>query len=79
MDLELINKLFLELSQISTATTSKEIFLMNELKKANDLLRSASQIANRNGDSVDWESFRSRLKNTLDDQHKILHSSEMAD
>jgi len=79
MDLEIINKLFLELSQISTASTAKEIFLMNELKKANDLLRSASQIANRNGDSVDWESFRSRLKNTLDDQHKILHSSEMAD
>lgn len=74
MDLELINKLFLELSQISTATTAKEVFLMNHLKKANDLLRSASEIAKRNGDSVDWDSFRIKLKNILDDQHKILHS-----
>ena len=37
MDLEIINKLFLELSQVATAKTAREVYLMRTIEKANDL------------------------------------------
>lgn len=72
MDLEVINKLFLELSQISTATTSREVRLLELLRESNECLRSAFSIADRNGESVNWESFRNRVKAILEKQHPVL-------
>lgn len=47
---------------------------MNECKKllleANELLRSAYAIAQRNGEKTNWEAFRGQLKNALDAQHE---------
>lgn len=40
MELNIINKLFLELSQVATAKTNKEILLENTLKKALRLWKS---------------------------------------
>lgn len=73
MDVEIINKLFLELSQVATATTAKEVRLLELLKESNECLRSAYSIADRNGESVNWESFRNRLRTILEKQHPILY------
>lgn len=54
MELETLNKLYLELSQIATAKTSRELEL-------EDVLRSANAIAIRNGDETNWELFASRI------------------
>lgn len=50
MDLEIVNKLYLELSQFATAKTEREIQL-------EDLLRSALCIAIRNGEDTAWGRF----------------------
>lgn len=54
MDLEVINKLFLELSQVATAKTKRELEL-------EDLLTSARAIAERRGADTAWERFSERL------------------
>lgn len=38
-----------------------------------DALRSAAEIAQRDGESTDWNAFRSRLAAILLSQHKYLH------
>lgn len=55
MELEIINKLFLELSQVATAKTAREIEL-------EDLCISARAIAERKGEDVAWERFSERLR-----------------
>ena len=50
MELETVNKLYLELSQVATAKTKRELEL-------EDLLRSAHAIAVRKGESTAWERF----------------------
>lgn len=50
MELETINKLYLELSQVATAKTKREAEL-------EDLLRSACAIAERNGKDTHWPRF----------------------
>lgn len=54
VELETINKLYLELSQIATAKTARELEL-------EDLLTSARAIAERKGDDTAWERFSERL------------------
>lgn len=50
MDLEIINKLFLELSQVSTAKTERE-------NKLEELLGEARTIAQRSGADTNWDNF----------------------
>lgn len=50
MELETINKLYLELSQVATAKTARELEL-------EDLLRSAHAIAARKGADTAWDRF----------------------
>ncbi len=50
MELEIINKLYLELSQIATAKTKRELEL-------EELLRSACAIAERHGEGTHWGRF----------------------
>lgn len=54
MQLKTINKLYLELSQVATAKTAREIEL-------EDLLTSARCIAQRNGHDTHWKRFDERL------------------
>lgn len=54
MNLEIINKLFLELSQFATAKTKRELEL-------EELLTSARSIAQRKGEGTAWERFSNRL------------------
>lgn len=55
MELETVNKLYLELSQIATAKTARELEL-------EDVLRSAHAIAARNGEDTAWERFAARIQ-----------------
>jgi len=48
------------------------------IKDANDVLRSAAEIAQRNGDVTDWDAFRSRLAGVLLTQHKYLYPEAAA-
>lgn len=50
MELETVNKLFLELSQFATAKTARELEL-------EELLRSARCIALRSGTDTAWDRF----------------------
>lgn len=50
MELSTINKLYLELSQVATAKTKRELEL-------EELLRSARTIAQRKGADTAWERF----------------------
>lgn len=61
MTTETIDKLFLELSQITTAQTQKELWLHQRIKELTDLLESARAIAMRKGEDVAWERFAARL------------------
>lgn len=54
MQLETVNKLFLELSQFATAKTARELEL-------EDLLSSARCIAQRNGEDTAWKRFDERI------------------
>lgn len=54
MELETVNRLYLELSQFSTAKTTREIEL-------EDLLMSARAIAERRGQDTAWARFSERL------------------
>ena len=76
METETIDKLFLELSQFSNAITAREVRLMDMLKKANEILRSAKSIADRKGESVNWEAFTARVDGALKEQHSVIYSSE---
>lgn len=55
MELETINKLYLELSQFATAKTRRELVL-------EDLLVSARAIAERKGKDTAWERFSEQLR-----------------
>lgn len=55
MELETVNKLYLELSQIATAKTARELEL-------EDLLRSAHAIAERKGADTAWERLAASCK-----------------
>lgn len=50
MELEIVNKLFLELSQFATEPTKREMELA-------ELLRSACCIAERKGEGTNWKRF----------------------
>jgi hypothetical protein len=56
MQLETVNKLYLELSQFATAKTARELEL-------ECLLESARIIARRRGEQTAWDRFDARLAN----------------
>jgi hypothetical protein len=55
MELETINKIYLELSQVATAKTRREVEL-------EELLRSACAIAERKGERTHWDRFLASAK-----------------
>lgn len=61
MNLETVNKLYLELSQVTTAKTGTELRLLERIDHLTDLLRSAHAIARRNGEGTAWVRFAEKL------------------
>lgn len=52
---------------------AKEVLLLRKLLvEANDILRSAYQIALRHGDGTNWKAFIARSGEVLDHQHKAI-------
>lgn len=74
-DLQVMNQLFLELSQFATAKTAREVFLEGVIKEANDALRSAHHIASRKGECVAWDRFLGQIDKCLNTQQPILYGS----
>jgi len=75
MELDTINKLYLELSQIATAKTAREIELRNVLERANDVCRSMHAIAEREGAETNWPAFKAQLKAALQEQFAFIHAT----
>ena len=48
--------------------------LKEGLETANDLCRSANEIAKRNGAETNWEAFRKKLSISLKKQHIVMNS-----
>ena len=46
------------------------------LREANELLRSAKQIANRRGEKTNWDSFNMQVKKALKEQHEKLYKKK---
>lgn len=66
MELEIVNKLFLELSQVATVKTKRELNLEHRKSRREyeleQLLRSACAIAERKGEDTHWENFLNSAK-----------------
>jgi hypothetical protein len=76
MELETVNKLFLELSQIATAQTAKELALIVALKDVAGKLSSAMESAKRDGKETNWPAFRNQANLALQVAHLILFPSK---
>lgn len=50
-----------------------ETYRIDELKPANDVLRSAYQIASRLGKDTSWQAFTAILKAELDREHAVMY------
>jgi len=46
---------------------------LEELKRANDILRSCHSVVERRGASTNWESLEKKIKEILTDQHKLIY------
>jgi len=77
MQLETINKLYLELAQVATAETAKELAMSRMIHEANAVIRSVWQISERNGEA-DWQNFRRTLTKILDEQHRFMYPEQYA-
>ena len=73
LETETIDKLYLELSQVTHAVTARELGLIDMIKEANQLLRSAHTIAKRRGEKTNWDTFEKSLERALKEQHKIMY------
>ena len=65
----------ISLDEYMAATKRYETMLL----EANELLRSAYAIAQRNGEQTNWEAFRNQLKQALEAQHKSGLTQRAAD
>lgn len=73
METEIIDKLYLELSQVTQAVTERELGLIEMIKEANGLLRSTHAIVKRRGKATNWVGFERLLTKALKEQHKIMY------
>ncbi len=73
MELKLIDELYLELSRVVTRPeTAREIELLAALKGANEICRSAFQIAERQGRDTNWATFCEQLVQQLKIQQRLV-------
>lgn len=75
METETLDKLFLELSQVTKARTAREIELESALEDANRMCRSAMAIAKNDG-KANWPAFTDRLRESLERQHMVMHPGQ---
>lgn len=78
METETLDKLFLELSQVTKAKTAREIQLERALADANGMCRSTMMIVERGGEA-NWAAFEERLRESLLCQHEVMHPGQNAE
>jgi hypothetical protein len=78
METETIDKLFLELSQVTKAKTAREIELEKALEDANGMVRSAGAVVARKGVATNWDALLARMEESLQRQHAVLHPEQTA-
>jgi hypothetical protein len=74
MDTEVIDRLYLELSQVTKAKTNRELLLEQSLRESNELLRSCHAISERKGENTNWEFIRKALSKVLYNHLPIINS-----
>ena len=52
--------------------------LLEELKAANDIIRSFHSVIERSGTDTNWEALMGRVKEILSRQHKIMYPEQYA-
>ena len=72
LELDTINRLYLELSQVATAKTARELKLEAMVQSANNVCRSMHAIVERDGRDTNWEAFERLLSDELKAQHALL-------
>lgn len=72
IETDTIDRLFLELSQVTRARTIRDMEFEFALRDANDTCRSMHAIVERKGESTNWEEFKAILQNSLENQRYAL-------
>lgn len=74
MELETVNKLYLELSQIATARTAKEIYLESQLPGRDEMILSALVLGDLDGGKG---KITKQLQNPDGFELEVLHANGM--
>ena len=72
LETDTIDRLFLELSQVTKARTNRDIAFEGALREANEVCRSMYAIVKRKGEKTNWDSFQKILGEALEKQLDIL-------
>ena len=59
--------------ELNDAFDEGRVFMSEALKDANDMCRSAMEVAKRDGKATNWETFRAKLHESLLRQHAIMY------
>ncbi len=69
----LAHELHGHLATCPVPTSAREARLDHLLKEANELLRSASSVCDREGLQTNWKAFHKQIKDALGEQHRFMH------
>jgi len=72
LETDTIDRLFLELSQVTRARTNRDMDFEFALRDANDTCRSMHAIVERKGKATNWDEFKAILENSLENQRAAL-------
>lgn len=72
LETDTIDRLFLELSQVTRARTNRDMDFEFALREANEVCRSMHAIVDRKGKETNWGSFKNILEDALENQADVL-------
>lgn len=72
LETDTIDRLFLELSQVTRARTNRDMAFELALREAHNVCRSMHAIVDRKGKETNWGSFKNILEDALENQAIIL-------
>lgn len=74
LETDTIDRLFLELSQVTRARTNRDMDFEFALREANEVCRSMHAIVERKGDKTNWKAFQQILGDALENQAYVLQN-----
>ena len=72
LETDTIDRLFLELSQVTKARTNRDMDFEFAVRQAGDIYALTYSIAERKGEDTDWEALKKLIGNAMEDQKDIL-------